>query len=121
MFRLSLLPLWYLPIFLSVAGCGLIPGYRERFEAARQAQQQAINDADDSQCRQYGAKPGSDAYVACRMNLNNNRQAADEAQREAWLGVAQAGSKMMTASPSAPQPPSEDHVCIAPNNTLYRC
>jgi hypothetical protein len=35
-----------------------------------------------------GARPGTDAYVACRMSIANNRQAADEAQRQAWLGVA---------------------------------
>jgi hypothetical protein len=78
-----------LPIFLLIAGCGVIPGYQERFNAARAAQQQAINDADDARCRQYGAKPGTDAYIACRMNVANTREAADEAQREAWLGVAQ--------------------------------
>jgi hypothetical protein len=69
-----------------VAGCGVIPGYQERFEAARAAQQARIDNADDGQCRRYGALPGTDAYVACRMNIANNRQAADEAQRQAWLG-----------------------------------
>jgi hypothetical protein len=105
-----------------LCGCGLIPGYRERFEAARDAQQTAADNADDAKCQSYGSKPGSDAYVACRMNLSNNREAADEAQRQAWLGVAQAGANMMAQPP--PPPPSlapADHVCIAANNTLYRC
>jgi hypothetical protein len=29
----------------------------------------------------YGAKPGSDAYVSCRMNIDNQRAAADNANR----------------------------------------
>jgi hypothetical protein len=110
-----------LPILLFMTGCGVVPGYRERFDAARIAQQQAINDADDARCRQYGAKPGSDAYIACRMNAANSQEAADEAQREAWLGVAQTGAAMMATQPPVPLPPSQDHVCIAANNTFYRC
>ena len=79
------------------------------------AQQQAINDADDARCRQYGAKPGTDAYIACRVDVAKTREAADEAQREAWLGVA-------PTAPPAPKPSlPQDHVCIAANNTLYRC
>ena len=113
-----------LPIFLVVASCGVIPGYQERFEAARAAQQQAISDADDAHCRSLGTTPGSAAYVYCREAAAGNRQAGDEAQRRAWLGVAQVGSQMMATPPPPPQPPSLDpanHVCVAPNNTLYRC
>jgi hypothetical protein len=29
----------------------------------------------------YGAKPGSDAYVSCRMNIDNQRAAADNVNR----------------------------------------
>jgi hypothetical protein len=29
--------------------------------------------SDDSQCRSYGTKPGDQAYIQCRMNLDNNR------------------------------------------------
>jgi hypothetical protein len=108
---------------LCLCSCGLIPGYRERFEAARDAQQAAADNADDAKCQSYGPKPGSDAYVACRMNLSNNREAADEAQRQAWLGVAQAGANMMAQRPAPAPPPTsaDDHVCVAQNNTLYRC
>ena len=108
-------------IVLMVTGCGVIPGYQERFEAARAAQQARIDNADDDQCRRYGALPGTGAYVACRMNIANNRQAADEAQRQAWLGVAQAGVQVMQPPPDPSPPPQQDHVCIAANNTYYRC
>lgn len=32
--------------------------------------------ADDSKCRSYGAVPGSQAYVACRTQLDTTRTAA---------------------------------------------
>jgi hypothetical protein len=121
MLRICALALRCLPIALMVTGCGIIPGYRERLDAALAAQQAAIDNADDAQCRQYGARPGSDGYVACRMNLANNRQAADAARQQAWADVTQSGLAM-AARPPAPQPaPPADHVCIAPNNTYYRC
>jgi hypothetical protein len=55
---------------------------------AEQAAQAAMS--DDAQCSSYGAQPGSEAYVQCRMNLDNqranNRRAAVgaflEAQRQ---------------------------------------
>jgi hypothetical protein len=59
---------------LGLSSCGLVAEYR--------AQQQAqINAADDAQCQSYGVAPGSDAYVACRMNLTNNRAQADAVSR----------------------------------------
>jgi hypothetical protein len=30
---------------------------------------------DDATCQGYGAKPGSDLYVQCRMSADNNRSA----------------------------------------------
>jgi predicted ATPase len=30
---------------------------------------------EDQQCQSYGAKPGSDAYVACRTQVANQRSA----------------------------------------------
>jgi hypothetical protein len=36
---------------------------------------------DDARCQGHGAKPGSDAYVSCRMNIDNQRAAADNANR----------------------------------------
>jgi len=102
-----------LPVLLS--GCA---EYRARIQAQNAARQEAINDADDNYCRSLGTAPGSTAYVYCRQATVANRQAADDAQRQAWAGVAQTGFQMMATQPAPPQP---DHVCVAQNNTLYRC
>ena len=50
---------------ISLAGC-----------AEYQAEQAALAaNYDDAQCASYGAKPGTDAYIQCRMNLDNQRRA----------------------------------------------
>ena len=119
--------LWLLRFaaLLVVAGCALSPEYRARYEARVAAQQQAIDQADDAHCRSLGTAPSSTAYVYCREATARNRQAADEAQRQAWAGVAQSGFQMMATSPPAPQPPppAGDPVCVSPtdNSRLYRC
>lgn len=59
-------------LFLTLSGC---------------ASQQQIAAADDSTCRSYGAEPGSDAYVHCRMMKDQQRQ--DKAQ-----ALLNAGSAM---------------------------
>lgn len=41
----------------------------------------AIAANDDAICRNYGASPGTPVYVQCRMNLDNQRAAADTTQR----------------------------------------
>jgi hypothetical protein len=38
------------------------------------AQKAAVEAADDQKCQSYGAKPGTDAYVACRMNIENHER-----------------------------------------------
>jgi hypothetical protein len=113
-----------LPVLLVVAGCALSPEYRARMQAQAVVQQQAQDAADDAHCRSLGAQPGSTAYVYCREATANNRQAADEAQREAWLGLSQTGAQMMATQPPAPQPPPpQDHVCASPTDDsyFYRC
>jgi hypothetical protein len=60
---------------LSLAGC-----FQNPAEHAAQASM-----ADDAQCTSYGAKPGSDAYVQCRMNLDNQRQTNRRAAVGAFL------------------------------------
>jgi len=37
--------------------------------------------ADDAQCRSYGAKPGDQAYIACRMNLDTNHANVKASER----------------------------------------
>jgi hypothetical protein len=73
----------------------------------------ARNAEDDAKCRSYGAKPGSQAYVQCRLVLNRERdnydanQRAETAQRAQemeidaarqncrWRGLMIAGAAMM--------------------------
>jgi hypothetical protein len=53
--------------------------------AAAQAAFQAEIRADDAECQAYGAKPGSDAYVQCRLAIDvrkANAEAAAEAARQ---------------------------------------
>jgi hypothetical protein len=61
---------------LLLAGCG---GGRSvaQYEAEQRA---AVDKQDDSTCRSYGTQPGSSNYVACRMNIANNRAAAQRQQ-----------------------------------------
>jgi len=70
------------------------------------------------QCVETGFEPGTAGYLQCRQLAANT----EAAQRAAYVGMIQAGATMMAQQPSPPQPPtSDDHVCIAPNNVLYRC
>lgn len=74
MTRIAVLCLLALPM----ASCATDPAQDALNERAAIQAQAA---ADDSQCRSYGAQAGSDAYVHCRMNLSNQRAAADENTR----------------------------------------
>lgn len=60
----------------ALLACGLLAGcaaVAERQAAQAAAQKAAMDAADDQQCRDYGARPGSDPYIACRMNIANQR------------------------------------------------
>jgi len=37
--------------------------------------------SDDRQCQSYGTKPGDQAYIACRMNLDTNRANVKASER----------------------------------------
>jgi GTP cyclohydrolase III len=56
----------------------LLGGCAQMQEERRQAQ--LAQDADT--CQSYGASPGTDAYVACRMNLQNGHLVQDENRRQ---------------------------------------
>lgn len=56
---------------------------QQEIEAAKA--QQAV--ADDTQCQSYGAKPGSDAYVGCRMQLDSLRAQGGEVRRQRALKI----------------------------------
>jgi hypothetical protein len=57
----------------AVAGCA---EYEQQQAAAQAA-------SDDAQCRSYGAAPGSQAYIQCRMNIDNQRAQ----MRAAFIGA----------------------------------
>jgi hypothetical protein len=91
-------------------------------QAQAAADREVLEQADDARCRSLGAEPGSTAYVYCREATAQNRQAHEDANRAASLQMMQNGLEMLSQSPPPPQPaPAADHVCIAANNTLYRC
>ncbi len=50
-------------LFLTLGGC---------------ASHQQISAADNSTCRSYGAEPGSEAYVQCRMMKDQQRHDAGQ-------------------------------------------
>jgi hypothetical protein len=66
----------------SLAGC--------MTAAEQQTEARAVAMRDDSTCRGYGAKPGSQVYVQCRMNISNQRGAAErqEAANDTAIGTA---------------------------------
>ncbi|MCX2898998.1 hypothetical protein [Pseudomonas mandelii] len=60
-------------------------GYANRQEALRSlaAAKELQSSRDDAQCQSYGAAPGSDAYVNCRVQLDNtNTDLQAHAERE---------------------------------------
>jgi hypothetical protein len=46
---------------------------------------QSLAQQDDATCRSYGAVPGSDAYVNCRMQRDNTRQQGEALRRAAII------------------------------------
>lgn len=54
---------------LTLAACATA----EERQAQAEAQAAAINANDDAKCQSFGAAPGSQAYIQCRMNLDNQR------------------------------------------------
>ena len=49
------------------------------------ASPQEIAQQDDAVCRSYGAAPGTDAYVNCRMQRDNTRQQGEDLRRAAII------------------------------------
>lgn len=88
-------------LLMTVSGCGLDPQYRAARDARNEARQ-------DSQCRGYGAKPGSDVYVQCRMMIaEQNRQSAEAS-----------GAAMRAAGMALMNPPQQQRQTL--NCTSYR-
>lgn len=68
-------------------GCGVITSATGQC-AARLAQREA---ADDAKCRGYGAQPATDAYVKCRIGLDQIR-ATNEAAASTAAATRRANS-----------------------------
>jgi hypothetical protein len=62
-------------VFLcAVAAAALVSGPAQAFDLFhREPTAAEAEAADDATCRGYGVARGSNNYVACRMNLANNR------------------------------------------------
>ena len=60
-----------------LAGCFETPLISDPFAASKEqlaAQKQELAAKDDETCRSYGAKPGTDIYVQCRMAQAQRRE-----------------------------------------------
>ena len=80
----------------------------------RMAEFKARNDAlDDQTCKGYGAKPGTDIYIQCRMQRQQSREMADSAVTAAPVVVNNAG----VPTPSYPtlQPLPQQTRCRSTN------
>ena len=63
-----------LVLTLALGGC--LMGMSEEEKAAKRAELAA---KDDATCKGYGAKPGTDIYIQCRMAQQKSRDDADNA------------------------------------------
>ena len=84
--------------FLAVAGCQTIPP--EQIAAQRAAAAAARAAADDAECQSYGAIPGSDAYVSCRLALKDMAQREQfERRRRSAAAMAEMQRDMRASRP----------------------
>ena len=60
---------------------------------------------DDQTCRGYGAKPGSDVYVQCRMAQDQTRAAEAMAGAQSRMAAQQAQANIANAMRLPPPPP----------------
>ncbi|MEX5567137.1 hypothetical protein Q1J55_04855 [Pseudomonas syringae] len=59
---------------------------------------------DDAQCQSYGAKPGSDVYIQCRVALANQQEQANHARRQRALQMLMNQQEQQPQRPYMPQP-----------------
>ena len=74
---------------------------------------QAMADNDDAQCQSYGAQPGTQAYIQCRMNLDNQR---------AQMRTAIASQMLSRSAPPPPPATVNVNMCNQPgqvNTCMY--
>jgi hypothetical protein len=70
--------------------------------------------ADDSDCRAYGAAPGSQEYFQCRMTKSQTRTYVQTVQAEAAREQFNHGLEMMAAAASPPPAPIVSSPMIGP-------
>jgi hypothetical protein len=91
-----------LPIVILLSGC-----VSDKERAAQQrALAQQINRRDDDQCRSYGATPGTDQYIKCRMMIAQQRDAADAQRNAAVMQYLLANKPTPYQIPVAPASPN---------------
>jgi hypothetical protein len=69
-----------LALVIALPLCGCLGAMSQEQIAAQRAQ---IAANDDARCRSYGAAPGSDVYIQCRMAQDQRRDAAANAAAQA--------------------------------------
>lgn len=75
--------------------------------------------ADD--CAAKAAR-GSESHTRCVYQTVAARRRSDEAQRQTSQDMMLLGTSTLATPAPPPQPaPPKEHVCIAANNTVYRC
>lgn len=91
--------------------------------AMSQEQITAMNAADDAQCQNYGAKPGSSHYTQCRMFISEQRRQDNKARREAIAdALSDVGRGLQQgAAASAPLPPRTCYSSRSGNTVTTNC
>lgn len=63
---------------LLLSGCAEM---EERRGMQQLLREQALDQSQDAKCQGFGAKPGTQAYISCRMQLDGQQSAEDAQQR----------------------------------------
>lgn len=76
--------------------------YEKQREKIRLAEEKRLakegdGSADDRTCKSYGARPGSDGYIKCRIQLSSARQIADEQQAAQKANDAAAAAQKLAS------------------------
>lgn len=101
-------------------------GYAVRQQSLKNlaATQQQQSTTDDAQCQSYGAKPGTDIYVNCRVQLNRittEQQSQQSAQRQQAIQTMilnQQNQQNQQQKPYAIQPVMQPQPTNCTSNTI---
>jgi hypothetical protein len=56
--------------------------------------------SDDTQCQSYGAKPGTDPYIQCRVSLSQQHAQTDQARKQRAIQALQNYQPPQSAQPT---------------------